>query len=132
MNKSLGTVPLLAACIWLATCSCESSSHERDSSQMALHSVSFESRGGPPVVAGIAILAATGKPLAGVTLTLPDGTTATSGEDGRFELVGMRPGLEGLLEARTEDGLVGTNPLLPLAGGRLEVVVRLRKPRGEQ
>ena len=61
MNKSLGTLPLLAACIWLATCSCESSSHERDSSQMALHSVSFESRGGPPVVAGIAILARDGQ-----------------------------------------------------------------------
>jgi len=131
MNKSLGTIPVLAACLWLATCSCESNSHERDSGPMTLHSVSFESREGPPIVSGVAILAATGKPLAGVTLTLPDGTTAVSGEDGRFELVGMRPGLEGLLEATTEDGLVGTNPLLPLAGGRLEVVVRLRMPRGE-
>jgi len=131
MNKSLGSIPVLAACLWLATCSCESNSRERDSNPLVLHSVSFESREGPPVVSGIALLAATGKPLAGVTLTMPDGTTAVSGEDGRFELVGMRVGLEGLLEARTEDGLVGTNPLLPLSGGRLEVVVRLRKPRSE-
>lgn len=132
MNRTLGTIPVLAACVWLATCSCESNSHERDSSPMPLHSISFESREGPPVVAGITLLASTGQPLGGVTLTLPDGTTAVSDEQGRFELTGMRPGLEGLLEARTKDGLVGTNPLLPLSGGRLEVVVRLRKPRGER
>jgi hypothetical protein len=118
----------LAACLWLATCSCESNGRERESAASPLHSTSYVSREGPPVVSGVAILAATGKPLAGVTLTLPDGTTAVSDEAGRFELAGMEPGLEGVLEARSKDGLVGENRLLPLSAGRLEVVVRLRRP----
>ncbi|MFT5284788.1 MAG: hypothetical protein ACI8TQ_000946 [Planctomycetota bacterium] len=130
--KSIRILPIITACLWLATCSCESNAHDRDSGPMPLHSVSSASREGPPVVAGVTIHAATGQPLANVTLTLPDGTTAVSDASGRFEMVGMLPGLEGLLEASHEDGLLGSNRLLPLAGGRLEVVVRLRRPRAER
>ena len=130
--KPIRILPAITACLWLATCSCESNAHDRDSSPMPLHSVSSASREGPPVVAGVAINAATGQPMENVTLTLPDGTTAVSDASGRFEMVGMLPGLEGLLEASHEEGLVGSNRLLPLAGGRLEVVVRLRRPRAER
>ena len=127
--KTIRTMPVLVACLWLATCSCESSSQDRDNNPLPLHSVSSTSREGPPVVSGVTINAATGQPMAAVTLTLPDGTTAVSDANGRFEMVGMQLGLEGLLEATHEDGLVGSNRLLPLAGGRLEVVVRLRRAR---
>ncbi len=114
-------------CMLVATCSCESNG--RDESPGGAAAPAFVPRGGPPVIVGTALSAATGKPLSGVTLTLPDGTTGLSDEKGRFELRGMAPGLEGRLQATHPSGLVGGNRLLPLSGGRLEIVVRLARPR---
>lgn len=131
MNRSLRHLTALAACLWLATCSCESSGRERETAA-PLAPAPYVSREGPPVVSGVTLRATTGEPLAGVRLTLPDGTSAVSDASGRFELTGMEPGLEGVLLAETDDGLRGENRLLPLSAGRLEVVVRLRRPRADR
>jgi hypothetical protein len=116
------------ASLLLAATGCESNDREREPAQVSVPSTAF-ARAGPPVVAGTTLDAATGKPLAKVTVTLPDGTSAVSDAGGRFELRGMALGLEGELVARHPSGLEGQNRLLPLAGGRLEVVVRLARPR---
>ena len=114
-----------------ALAGCESNGAERGPARSS-GPAPFVSREGPPVITGVAIDAATGKPLPDVLLSLPDGTTARSGKDGRFELRGMEVGLSGVLRAEHASGLEGENQLLPLAGGRLDVVVRLRRPRGRR
>lgn len=128
--RSRATLSLLLVALCLGALACESNGREAEASKGGAAKAPFVSRDGPPVIVGTALDAATGKPLAGVTLTLPDGTKALSDERGRFELRGMAAGLEGELVARHPSGLEGSNRLLPLAGGRLEVVVRLSRPRG--
>ena len=127
MKLSLRAMCVMLLSLVAATCGCESSGPDREGP--AGHPAPIASREGPPVLVGTAIDAATGRPLEGVTLSLPDGTTGVSDASGRFELKGMAVGLSGLLVARHEGGLEGQNRLLPLAGGRLEVVIRLRRPR---
>jgi hypothetical protein len=130
MNLPLRVLCVLLLSLLAATCGCESSGNGRDAHGGGTGPPApFVSREGPPVLAGTAIDAASGRPLAGVILTLPDGTSGVSDANGRFELTGMPIGLAGMLVARHESGLEGHNKLLPLAGGRLEIVVRLRRVR---
>jgi hypothetical protein len=127
MSLSMRHLCLLLLSLVAVTCGCESNDRNREGAPGAAQSAPFVSRQGPPVLVGTTIDASTGRPLGGVTLTLPDGTTGASDANGRFQLTGMEPGLSGELVARHESGLEGRNRLLPLAGGRLEVVVRLRR-----
>lgn len=127
MRKLLGVLALAAAAV-VASPGCESGEVEGGPSRLGSSPAPRVSRGAP-VVTGVAIEAATGRPLEGVTVKLPDGTSAVTDGGGRFELVGMESGLVGLLEASHPSGLVGSNRLLPLAGGHLQVVVRLRRDR---
>ena len=129
MKLSLRALCVMLLSLVAATCGCESSGRDREGPASPGRPAPSVSREGPPVLVGTAIDAATGRPLEGVTLSLPDGTTGVSDASGRFELKGMAVGLSGLLVARHEGGLEGQNRLLPLAGGRLEVVIRLRRPR---
>lgn len=119
---------VLAAALLGLLAACEASGRERDTPAPA-GPAAHVPRGGPPVLVGTAVDAATGRALSGVTVTLPDGTTGLSDETGRFELRGMPIGLAGVLKATHKSGLVGENRLLPLASGRLEIVVRLARPR---
>ncbi len=120
---------IVLAGLLLATQGCESSDREREPPKVSAPTPAFALREGPPVLVGTTVDAATGKPLAKVTVTLPDGTSAVSDAGGRFELRGMAPGLSGELVALHPSGLEGKNRLLPLGPGRLEVVVRLARPR---
>jgi hypothetical protein len=81
--------------------------------------------GAPVSVTGTALDARTGKVLAGVRIEGPRGVRAVSGKDGRFELVGLREGDEGLVRASLEDGRQGSVTLRPLSSERLEIVLRL-------
>ena len=76
-------------------------------------------------VVGSVIDAATGKPAPGIRLEGPSGCTATSDDDGRFEMEGLRAGDSGEIVAKATDGRRGVVTLRPLAAGRLEVVVQL-------
>lgn len=81
---------------------------------------------GAPTVVGTAVEAATGRPLAGVSIQGPGGSQAVSDAEGRFVLRGLAEGMEGELVGTTEAGLRGSNRLRPLKAGRLEVVLFLR------
>lgn len=80
------------------------------------------------VVQGTVVDAGTRAPVAGATLTAPDGSRARSDADGRFRFDALTPGLSGELVAAGSDGRVGRVPLRPLRPGSLEVVVHLRSP----
>lgn len=79
--------------------------------------------GGPAVICGTTLAAATGKPLAGVRVVTPDGVEALSDAAGHFEIRGLALGTTGELVATTTDGRRGSNWLRPLKSGALEVVV---------
>jgi hypothetical protein len=103
----------LAACLLLAlVCACACGRRDARAGESA-------------VVVGTVLDAATGTPLSGVRLEGPNGTSATSERDGRFELEGLHAGDRGELVARTDDGRRGSVTLRPLAKGRIEVVVHL-------
>jgi hypothetical protein len=103
---------LLAALFLVLTCACACS--RRDSRP-----------GEEAVVVGTVLDAATGLPAPGVRLEGPQGASAVSGENGRFEMEGLRAGDSGEILAKASDGRRGGVTLLPLAPGRLEVVVQL-------
>lgn len=79
-------------------------------------------------IVGTVIDASTGTPVAGVRVEGPHGTSAVSGDDGRFEIRGLREGDRGEVVAQSDDGRRGGVSLLPLAAGRREVVVHLVRP----
>ena len=110
-------------------CGGRQAAEEERSEAEALREASFEAaeRGGPAVIRGTTIDAASGQPLPGVAVQGPGGTTATSDRDGRFELPGLPVGFEGELVATSDDGRSARNPLRPLKEGPLEVVLVLRK-----
>ncbi len=79
-------------------------------------------------IAGVTLDAESGEPLEGVEVSAPNGATATSGPDGRFLIEGLPLGSSGDLRARSSDGREAKNPLRSLRAGRLELVMRLRRP----
>ncbi|MBL8860633.1 MAG: carboxypeptidase regulatory-like domain-containing protein [Planctomycetes bacterium] len=85
--------------------------------------------GAPPadarraVLAGVVLDRATGVPVKGARVLLPDGRETRTDTAGRFLLRDLEPGLEGELLVRTEDGREGRNALRRLPPRRLEVVV---------
>lgn len=79
-------------------------------------------------ISGTVVDAATGTPVAGVTLRGPAGSQATSDPQGRFILPDLPVGAEGDLIAEGKDGAQARNRLRPLRAGVLEVVVHLRRP----
>ncbi len=83
--------------------------------------------GGPPVVVGRTVDAATGRPIE-ASLRAPDGSTARSTIEGVFSIK-LPEGTAGDLIAETEDGRIGRIVLRPLLGGKLEVVIHLRRAR---
>ena len=83
--------------------------------------------GGPAVVRGTTMDAASGRPIAGVRIEGPGGARTTSDEEGRFELTGLPLGQAGEVFASTEDGRFARNTLRPVKEGDLEVVLFLRQ-----
>ncbi len=79
-------------------------------------------------ISGTVVDAATGEPVAGVTVRGPGGAAASTDARGRFTLSGLPVGAEGELIAEAEDGARAENRLRPLRAGVLEVVVHLRRP----
>jgi hypothetical protein len=82
-----------------------------------------------PVVSGATLDAETGEPLVGVLVEGPRGARAVSDPAGRFELIGLKLGDQGVLSASRGAEYRGELPLRPLAEGRLEVVFHLREAR---
>jgi hypothetical protein len=86
-------------------------------------------RAGPDAtVVGSVLDVRNGAPVGGVRLEGPHGARATSKEDGRFEMTGLRAGDAGEIVGRADDGRTGSLVLQPLPAGRLEVVLYLRRP----
>jgi hypothetical protein len=105
----------VAACLLLAlACACACSRRDARAGEEAL-------------VVGTVLDAATGAPLAGVRVEGPNGTSAVSESDGRFELEGLHAGDRGEVVAKTDDGRTGSVTLRALSKGRLEVVVHLHR-----
>lgn len=77
------------------------------------------------VVVGTCVDAETGERLSGVKVEAPDGKSAVSGREGRFEIRGLRSGTQGLIVASLPDGRRASLPLRPLAAGTLEIVLQL-------
>jgi hypothetical protein len=84
--------------------------------------------GSEAIVVGTVLDVATGNPVSGVRLEGPHESRADSGDDGRFEMGGLRAGDTGEIVAHASDGRSGSITLQPLPAGRLEVVVYLRRP----
>lgn len=102
---------------------CACSGRAREKQEHALHADEA-----PATIQGTVIDAASGEPVAGVTVAGPHGTQCVSGRDGRFELGGLHRGDVGELEAHASDGRRARIALRPLSAGRLEVVMRLGAP----
>jgi hypothetical protein len=77
-------------------------------------------------VSGTTLDARSGEPLSSVEVTGPGNARARSDAKGRFLLSGLVVGATGTVEARASDGRKASVTLLPLASGRLEVVLHLR------
>ncbi len=68
---------------------------------------------------------ATGAPIEGALVRLPDGSETRTDALGRFAVSDLTPGLAGEVHARAENGREGRVTLRPLEPGRLEVVLHL-------
>ena len=82
-------------------------------------------------ITGFTLEAATGEPLAGVTIEGPRDTRAMSDAAGRFSLDGLEVGESGILRAHHSDGLVGELPFTALEAGAREVVFHLSDAEAE-
>jgi hypothetical protein len=80
-------------------------------------------------VVGTCLDAESGEKLSGVRVEGPDGKSAVSGRDGRFEIRGLKSGQAGELVASLSDGRRASLTLRPLAAGTLEVVLQLAPAR---
>ncbi len=118
---------VLASAALLMNLGCGSSPRNQGQDQeSALHSAAFDEHAGPAVVVGTVLEAATGKPISGARIQGPGGTQALTDSKGRFELAGLKAGMQGRIVAQSSAGLTGENRLRPLAPGQLEVVIYLR------
>lgn len=79
----------------------------------------------PAQITGFTLEAATGEPLAGVSIEGPRELRAESDEAGRFALHGLEVGESGVLRAHHPDGLAGELPFTALEAGAREVVFHL-------
>jgi TonB family protein len=77
--------------------------------------------------AGTVTDGATGAPLAGVTVTLDDGTTTTTDAAGRFELAGVAPGLRTVVLRGVDGGSLWAEETLT-AGQRTDVTYTVEPP----
>jgi len=88
--------------------------------------------GGPVIVAGTVLEAATGEPLTGVVIRGPRRTRTVSDDRGRFRLTGLHIGESGELTADRHDGFAGVLPFSALAAGVREVAFHLRQSNPDQ
>ena len=112
----------LLSVLLLLVAACGSGGDHKSHNEAALG----EPAEGTAMIVGTCLDGATGKPLAGVEVTAPDGQTAQSNDRGRFVLTDLPEGLSGDLAATAPDGRTATNHLRPLKHLRLEVVLHLR------
>ncbi len=80
---------------------------------------------GTAIVCGSVIDLQSGAPAAGVSVAGPGGQTARTDDQGRFELRGLPLGTAGEVRARSNDGRVAVNVLVPLGHERREIVLYL-------
>ena len=120
-----GALVLLAM---LSSSACLGSKGSRGDGEPRLGVTSAAPRGlSPSVVYGTVVEASTGEPRAGVLVEWSAvGVRTRSDDAGRFVLQGLPLGVAGVIEAHTDDELVGRNRLRPLDGEPLEVVIYLR------
>ncbi len=115
MNRTIGPVLLVALLLPLAAgCACTDSGSADSQSNSA--STGAE-------LAGTVLDRATGTPIEGAEVVLPNGRKAKSDAAGRFLIKDLAEGLSGPVTARASDGREGRVTLRPLAPGRLEVVL---------
>ncbi len=120
------TPHVLALLLAVLAFACGSSQRAGEDAPSGPGPIPASAKSGPPVVVGTVLEAASGQPVAGATVTGPNGATAETDADGRFRLKGLSAGDGGTLKAVGPAGLEGQVKLRPLAGGRLEVVLHLR------
>ena len=104
----------LCACALVASLSCS-------------RSATMHENGREPIVVGTVLDAATGEPVSGARVEGPEKLSARTNSQGRFELTGLRVGLEGDLTVEMSDGRSGKVHLRPLRPVRLEVVLHLSR-----
>ena len=123
MKPALATFVLALAA--LAACCAD----ERGSARSGSASSAADA---PMTIAGTLLDAASGEPVANVTVRGPRSSTSRSDERGRFELRGLAVGDEGDVNAEASDGRKASLRVRPLRGGTLEVVLNLVRPPREE